>query len=117
MDTFILIVHIIVAFFLIIVVLLQAGKGASIGAAFGGSSQTVFGARGPASFLGKITTGAAALFMITSLVLSMLSGGSSTSVVDTMPAAVQQEQTAPVEEGGFDPFEAATDNEQEKPTE
>ncbi len=117
MDTLVLVLHITVALFLIVVVLLQAGKGASIGAAFGGSSQTVFGARGPASFLGKITTAAAAMFMITSLILSMLSGGSSSSsVIDSIDEPIRQKQeTAPVEEGGFDPFKAATDNEQGKP--
>jgi preprotein translocase subunit SecG len=53
------------------IVLLQKGKGAEMGAAFGGSSQTLFGSRGAATFLNKLTTAAAALFMITSLLLSM----------------------------------------------
>lgn len=111
MSTLVVIVHITVAIFLILIVLLQAGKGASIGATFGGSSQTVFGSRGPASFLGKVTTGAAALFMITSLVLSMFSARSVT-VVDEIEQPIQrQEQEAPAGEEGFDPFKAAIENE------
>lgn len=62
--------HVVVSLFLILVVLLQTGKGASLGAAFGGSSQTMFGARGPGSFLGKLTTGAAIVFILTSLALA-----------------------------------------------
>ena len=64
------IVHIVACFVLILVVLLQAGKGASMGAAFGGSSQTVFGSSGPGTFLGKMTTIIATVFMLTSLALS-----------------------------------------------
>ncbi|MBI3327822.1 MAG: preprotein translocase subunit SecG [Nitrospinae bacterium] len=89
------IVHVIVAVALILIVLLQAGKGAALGAAFGGASQTVFGPRGPGSFLGKLTTAAAGIFMVTSLVLAIFSsqrvGGSvvlSTPVPNTAaPAA------------------------------
>ena len=64
--------HVLSALTLILVVLLQVGKGQSIGAAFGGasSSQTFFGSRGPATFLSHMTTGAAALFMLTSLGLT-----------------------------------------------
>jgi preprotein translocase subunit SecG len=51
-------------------VLLQKGKGADIGAAFGGASNTVFGPRGAQSFLSKLTTGAAIIFMLTSLTLA-----------------------------------------------
>src|SRR5262245_14146882 len=66
------VIHVIVAVALILIVLLQAGKGAGIGAAFGGASQTVFGPRGPGNFLSKLTTAAAGIFMITSLVLAIL---------------------------------------------
>jgi preprotein translocase subunit SecG len=80
-------VHVIVAVALILIVLLQAGKGAELGAAFGGASQTVFGPRGPGSFLGKLTAAAACIFMVTSLALAIFStqhlGG---SVVLTSPA-------------------------------
>jgi len=58
---------------MISVILLQAGKGAEIGAAFGGSSQTIFGSRGPGTFLSKLTVTAAVLFMLTSLSLAVMS--------------------------------------------
>lgn len=64
--------HVLVAFVMIAVILLQSGKGAEMGAAFGGSSQTIFGSRGPASFLSKLTVVAGALFMVTSLALALL---------------------------------------------
>ncbi|HBK79382.1 MAG TPA: preprotein translocase subunit SecG [Nitrospinae bacterium] len=70
MSIFLTILHVTVAISLILFVLLQAGKGAGIGAAFGGSSDTLFGASGPAGILGKLTTAAAILFMMTSLLLS-----------------------------------------------
>ncbi len=65
--------HVLVCIILILVVLLQSGKGADIAGAFGGGgSQTAFGSRGPASFLSKLTTAAAIVFMITCLSLSMI---------------------------------------------
>src|SRR5262245_62796862 len=81
------VLHVMVAVALILIVLLQAGKGAGIGAAFGGASQTVFGPRGPGNFLSKLTTAAAGIFMLTSLVLAIFSsqyvGG---SVIMSTPA-------------------------------
>jgi len=57
------------------IVLLQTGKGADMGAAFGGgSSQTLFGSTGASTFLSKATTVAAVVFMLTSLILAYLSG-------------------------------------------
>jgi len=73
MFTAILILHIIVCLFLIFVILIQTSKGAEIGAAFGGSNQTLFGSRGAATFLSKVTTVAAVVFMLTSLSLAILS--------------------------------------------
>ena len=73
MYTLAVIVHVIVCFLMISAILLQAGKGAEIGAAFGGSSQTVFGSRGPGTFLSKVTVAAAIIFMLTSLGLAVLS--------------------------------------------
>jgi preprotein translocase subunit SecG len=65
-------VHILVCFFLIIVVLLQSGKSGDIAAAFGGmGSQTAFGPRGAATALSKATTWSAVLFMVTSITLSI----------------------------------------------
>lgn len=69
--TFITVVHVLVCIFLILVILLQAGKDAGMGAAFGGGgSGTVFGGRGAGSFLGKVTAACATIFFITSLSLS-----------------------------------------------
>jgi len=90
----VVIFHTLVALTLIAVVLLQVGKGGSIGAAFGGggSSQTLFGSRGPATFLSRLTTAAAAIFMITSLVLAYMSSSArqSSSITDQVPAVEQQ---------------------------
>ncbi|MCJ7747828.1 MAG: preprotein translocase subunit SecG, partial [Desulfobacterales bacterium] len=66
----IIVLHVLVCFALIMIVLLQAGKGAEMGAAFGGASQTIFGSSGAMGFLSKLTTVVAVLFMITSLLLT-----------------------------------------------
>ena len=80
MVILITIIHVIVCLFLAIVVLLQSGKAADLAGAFGGmGSQTVFGPRGSATVLSKATTIAAALFMLTSLSLSVLSTRNSKS--------------------------------------
>ncbi len=73
MYTLLMVVHLVDCFLLVAVVLLQAGKGAEVGATFGGSSQTLFGGRGAATFLSKLTIGAAMVFFLTSLGLSILS--------------------------------------------
>jgi preprotein translocase subunit SecG len=63
-------VHIIVCFTMVIVILLQQGKGADVGAVFGGSSSTVFGASGAGNFLTKVTWVCAVLFFSTSIFLA-----------------------------------------------
>jgi preprotein translocase subunit SecG len=63
-------IHVLACFFLIVVVLLQTGKGADMGAVFGGGSQTLFGSSGAGNFLTKLTTGTAIAFMLTSLILT-----------------------------------------------
>ena len=74
MHTFLSVLHVIVGFFLILVVLLQAGKGAAMGASLGSAgSQAMFGSSGAGNFLTKLTTGAAIIFMITSLSLAVVS--------------------------------------------
>lgn len=74
--------HVFVSLFLIGVVLLQSGKGAEMGASFGSSgSQSVFGAGGGTSFLSKLTTSAAVIFMLTSLTLAYVSGLPSSSSI------------------------------------
>ncbi|MGH7833653.1 MAG: preprotein translocase subunit SecG [Candidatus Binatia bacterium] len=74
MITLVTIVHIIVSLGLIVIVLLQTGKGADIGAVFGGSSSTIFGSSGAGNFLTRLTTGLALVFMLTSLTLGYFSG-------------------------------------------
>ena len=75
MVIIITIIHIIVSLGLILVVLLQTGKGAEIGAVFGGgSSSTIFGSSGAGNFLTKLTTGMAIVFMLTSLTLGYFAG-------------------------------------------
>ncbi len=74
MAILVTIVHILVCLALIGIVLLQQGKGAEMGAAFGGSSQTLFGSSGATTFLGKLTAAAAALFMLTSMGLTYWGG-------------------------------------------
>jgi len=64
------VVHVLACFILVLTVLLQAGKGADIGAVFGGASTTIFGSSGAGNFLTRLTTGAAIVFMITSLTLT-----------------------------------------------
>jgi len=71
MLTVIAILHVFVSIALILIVLLQTGRGSEIGAAFGsGSSQTIFGSSGSSGFMTKLTTVAVVVFMITSLVLA-----------------------------------------------
>ena len=82
MTILITILHVMVSVFLILVVLLQTGKGADLAGAFGGGgSQTAFGARGATTLLHKLTTVSAVLFMVTSLVLAILASRPSASVV------------------------------------
>ncbi len=94
MATLLLVIHLIVCMFLIFIVLIQSGKGAELGAAFGGSSQTLFGARGAATFFSKMTTVAAVIFMITSLSLAVIAakGG---SVVKKVPVTTEQKSNIP----------------------
>ncbi len=98
MTTVIIIIHVLVCFALISIVLLQHGKGAGIGAAFGGSSQTVFGSTGAAPFLAKLTAAAAVIFMLTSLGLTFLSRQQEVSVMHglrTKPPVEQKTTPAP----------------------
>ena len=84
MHILVTILHVVVCIILILVVLLQAGKGANMGAAFGGSSQTVFGSSGAGTFLGKMTTIVAAIFMLTSLTLSYFTAYRGSSIMDSV---------------------------------
>jgi preprotein translocase subunit SecG len=82
----VIVVHVLVCIALILIVLLQAGKGAEMGAAFGGASQTIFGSAGAMGFLSKLTTVAAVIFMITSLVLTFSSTRKASTVIKERPA-------------------------------
>jgi preprotein translocase subunit SecG len=92
-------IHVIVCFFIIIVVLLQSGKSGDIAAAFGGmGSQTAFGPRGAATLLGKATTWSAVIFMITSITLSIVASRRTTgnSVLQGLkPNTTQRTQPVP----------------------
>ena len=77
MEIFLTVIHVLTALFMILVILVQGGNQGGIGAAFGGgNSQGVFGASGATSFLGKVTYVVAAIFMITSIGLTMAQGTS-----------------------------------------
>ncbi|UCG13198.1 MAG: preprotein translocase subunit SecG, partial [Deltaproteobacteria bacterium] len=70
MQLVLVVLHLLVCMALIVIVLLQTGKGSEIGAVFGGSSQTLFGSTGGGTFFGKLTTGIAIVFLLTSLILA-----------------------------------------------
>jgi preprotein translocase subunit SecG len=93
------VIHVLSCFFLIVVVLLQTGKGADMGAVFGGGSQTLFGSSGAGNFLTKLTAGTAAAFMLTSLVLTYGARRSPTSrLIERLPAPVTETAPAPAAE-------------------
>ncbi len=91
METFVLILHLMVAVSLVVLVLLQQGKGADMGASFGtGASGSLFGAAGSANFLSHTTAVLAAIFFVTSLVLTWFSGKQGTSAGVMQAHPVQQ---------------------------
>jgi len=94
MQTVILIFHVLACFALILIVLLQTGRGAEMGAAFGGSSQTLFGSTGGSTFFSKLTTVAAIVFMLTCLGLTYFSDKSETKSV--MEKVKVEEKQGPV---------------------
>ena len=113
MTIFLTVLHVMVCLVLVVVVLLQHRKGADIGAVFG-ASNTVFGSRGAGNFLTRLTTGAALLFMVTSLLLSYIANtGVSSSLFDEdapppgvvapTPAEAPAEAVTP---GGFEEIPA-----------
>ncbi len=112
--TFITIIHIIVCFFLAIVVLLQQGKGSDVSAVFGGSSQTLFGSSGAGNLLTKLTSASAAIFMITSLTLTYGAAKQNTkslfdnAPVKTPPAATTEDAPAPQSRTATEPQSSET---------
>jgi preprotein translocase subunit SecG len=96
MYSVVVVVHILACVALIMIVLLQTGRGAEMGAAFGGASQTLFGGSGGTTFLSKLTTAAAVVFMLTCLGLSYISSGPQTkSVMDNVPVEIPQGPAIP----------------------
>ena len=115
MSQVLIIIHLVVCVALIMIVLLQTGKGADMGAAFGGgSSQTLFGSTGASTFLSKLTTVAAIIFMVTSLGLAYYSTRKTQgSIMTDSPPPIeertqQQPGTAPPSQG--QPVDAAPEN-------
>ena len=108
------IIHVLVSLGLILVVLLQTGKGAEVGAVFGGSSSTIFGSSGAGNFLTRLTTGMAIVFMATSLTLGYFAGRKPSSTIfdnrspapQALPTAPAQQQSAPA--GSAQPATPAT---------
>ena len=90
MNTFVTVVHIVTCVLLVLVVLVQSGKGAEISASFSGSSQTVFGSSGGANFFTHFTQGAAAVFFCTSLALTVMSSQARRSLFETASPASSQ---------------------------
>jgi preprotein translocase subunit SecG len=93
--TILLIIHVLACIFLVTVVLLQQGKGADVGAVFGGSSQTLFGASGAGNLLTKLTSATAIIFMLTSLTLTYGAAKQTTrSIFDSAPKSVPAPATS-----------------------
>jgi preprotein translocase subunit SecG len=110
MQTFVTVIHIFSCVFVILLVLIQTGKGAEVSASFGGSSQTVFGSSGGANFFVKLTSFMAGAFMLTSLALTILGARANRSAVDgaalpppVAPPAAQQAPAAPAPEAAKAP--------------
>ena len=110
MTIFIGSLHVISCVILILVVLLQSGKAADLAGAFGGGgSQTAFGARGAQTFMAKATTGAAVIFMCTSLGLGILASRQSDSIFEDLPATTPEGVPAAVPPAGDPPALLPTD--------
>ncbi len=115
MSILLIVIHVIVCIALIMIVLLQTGKGADMGAAFGGgSSQTLFGSTGASTFLSKATTVAAIVFMLTSLILAYVAGGGNVTKSVITDAQIPVEQSAPATSGS-DATQSDTDATQSGP--
>jgi preprotein translocase subunit SecG len=80
MTTLLSVIHIFVCLFLILVVLLQQGRGGGLGSAFGGASQQVFGGRGAGNFMTRLTWGCAMVFIMTSVSLAYIASSGDRSL-------------------------------------
>lgn len=114
-------VHVIFSLMLILLVLLQSGKGAEMGAVFGGSSQTIFGSRGAATFLSKITAWCAVGFVCTALTLVVVNSSASRSSImqvnEPEKATTSQETAAPAKPSTPPTTQATTPETEKKPHE
>ena len=116
MQTALIVLHLAICITLIMIVLLQTGKGSEIGAVFGSSSQTLFGSTGGSTFFGKLTAGVAIVFMITSLVLA---SRSSRVPKESVMSGVKPAVTAPATTEGvtpIQPLEAEKNTQQAEPS-
>lgn len=106
MHSFVLVVHIILAVLMIVLILVQHGKGADAGASFGGGgAATVFGASGSANFLTRLTAILTGLFFITSIALAVFAKQQTTDAygLKTVPTEVQTTAPTPVDSGETSP--------------
>lgn len=111
MQTALVALHLIICIALIVIVLLQTGKGSEIGAVFGSSSQTLFGSTGGGTFFGKLTTGVAVIFLLTSLILAARSGSRVTE--ESVMSGVKPAATVPAPSGSGTPIEIPATEKQE----
>lgn len=95
MYTIVLAIHIVICILLILAVLVQSGKGSSLGSAFGGGTSDVFGPGAPVNIMNKVTTVIAILFMVTSLTLAVMSTNKTTDSVINSVVPQTTEQKAP----------------------
>jgi len=113
MQTVLSILHVFVSIFMILVILLQPSKEGGLGGVGGGTSASVFGGRGSATFLSKITTVCAAIFMITSLSLAYLSSKTESAILRASPVEAPKpakpaaDAKVPAEPGAAEPGPAA----------
>ncbi|MBI4820434.1 MAG: preprotein translocase subunit SecG [Deltaproteobacteria bacterium] len=109
METLLYVIHVLTCLAMLPIILLQSGRGGGVSGAFGGggSAGSVFGSRGASSFLTRMTTGAAIVFMCTSLGLAYLSSGKSRSVVGDMPP-IEETTPEPAKTEGAAPAVPAT---------
>ena len=108
-------VHVTVSLFLVLVVLLQQGKGADLSVFGGGASQAAFGARGAATLLHKLTVGCFVLFIVTTLSIGFLQKQDTSSVMSGVGSVMDEVQTAepetaPAQESEGAPAEAEGDS-------
>jgi preprotein translocase subunit SecG len=99
MITLLIILHVLICAGLILSILLQSGKGSDLGAAFGGSSQTIFGSAGAVPFLNRVTTGVAIAFMITSLTLAFIAARARAPKSSVMEGKAKTSQEQPLKAG------------------